>query len=160
MTGKKKTSTKKSKEKKKTPALRLAAEAETTAPKAPVEAVPETPFRIGARAKKFWPLLIKELEEYGELTHIDKIQAARLCEYYAEFVKLTKVIYKKGAHDELVSNKGEKYFAKRPEAGRQETIAPEILRIEKELGLTRKTRAGRKKLRRIDDDKARLFGGK
>jgi P27 family predicted phage terminase small subunit len=95
---------------------------------------------VSAAALPIWLRAKELLLSLGFWDEADAFQLARYAEHYCEWQRLSADVRKKGTHSKLTSNKGKVYFQKRPECARLEYLERVILQLERDLGLSRKSR--------------------
>lgn len=97
---------------------------------------PEPPFELTAEARAIWDEMSEKLERTGVLTEVDLFLIARYCTHRAEWIRLQAYCQEHGDFVKQISNRGHEYQSKRAEATRRDNLEAQILRIEKECGLT------------------------
>lgn len=133
----------------------------------PEPGTPAKPGWLTGDAKKAWQVVTEQLESLGMLTIIDGTALVRYCTLWAEWVECAKTIRKRGSTEVIADKNGNVMTVDRPEVARHLKIGEQLLKLEREFGMTpaaRASLAGRIKAR--DDGKpkkssaASFFGGK
>jgi P27 family predicted phage terminase small subunit len=119
---------------------RRAKKAATAAPVPVAPGAGAAVVEVSAAALPIWLRCKEVLTALGFWDEADAFQLARYAEHYSEWQRLSAFVRKKGTHQRLISNKGKVYFQKRPECIRVEYLERTILQLERDLGLSRKSR--------------------
>ena len=125
----------------------------------------DKPSWLLKEARQAWMLLTDQLDQMGMATKVDSIALARYCAMWEEWQKCIKVIRKQGALIPKVDKAGNVSHEDRPEVARMLKLGEQMLKLEREFGLTPSARAamaGRIKKREAEapQTKASSFFGK
>ena len=99
---------------------------------------PAMPKYLNAEAKKIWAEVVPALEAVGIATTIDAAALGRYCSLSADFRKYTRMADK--GQDIMAMKNG--YESPAPAATLRLKIAPQLLQMEKEFGMTASSRSG------------------
>lgn len=119
----------------------------------------EPPFELSGRATMLWPQIISALEETGTLSKPDLFGLARYVEMLAEWQDLNDFRAKGEYYSREVGPKGNEYVVKHPEITRLEKVEEQLLKLEKELNISRKSRPlSRGDGAALEEDAKLMFG--
>lgn len=127
------------------------------------KSVPKPPIKLSKKAKKHWPRIVRLLGEYSQYEELDGFGLARYCETFAEWEELNDFRSKNDPFQKLISNKGQEYFQKHPKISRLETLETLLLRMEKQLGISRSARKaedpepGKRGRKTTNDARSKLY---
>ncbi len=99
-------------------------------------------YELSAEVVPFFDHAKEALEYLGIWLDIDALLLLRYAEYAAEWVKLSGDVRKNGSYEQATNKNGRLYQAKRPQFARLIFVESSLQRLEKELGLSRKSRRG------------------
>lgn len=102
---------------------------------------PSCPACLTAGAKYAWRQLIAQLEAMGTLTVVDGHALARYCQMWDQWSRYQRRLAKEGDVVEVEDSAGNTVLRLRPEVGEARRLSAELLRIEREHGLTPAARA-------------------
>jgi len=108
----------------------------------PDQRSPIRPAWLKGEARKAWESLVPQLKKMGVLTRIDRNALARYCDMWRRWRELCEFIDINGTTLPLKKRDGTIYDIKQLPHAKQETqLRDQLLRLEKEFGLTPSARA-------------------
>jgi P27 family predicted phage terminase small subunit len=111
-----------------------------TKPKKFPERLPKCPDWFRGESRKKWSKLVKELSLRGMISQLDEAALARYCELYKAWVANSKYMEKVSRYVTYTTARGRTITDLHPRAKDSERIRSEMLKLEKELGLTPSSR--------------------
>lgn len=102
---------------------------------------PPCPACLTGGARHAWQQLAPQLEGMGVLTQVDGAALARYCQMWDQWRRYQKVLAKEGDITKAVDANGNEQLRLRPEVAESRRLSMELLRLEKEFGLTPAARA-------------------
>jgi P27 family predicted phage terminase small subunit len=128
----------------------------------PPKGVPAPPEELCARAKQEWYVFARLIDDMGIMTLGDGYALARMCEVYAELLRVEQFLRDEGCVVESVTRDGGLLYRARPEVGIRSDCETKFKAYLQEFGLTPSSRSkiqvpsGSKK--KDSDPIARFFG--